>query len=114
MKEFSLPKSCIYVGNVMHARLAPKPHKFRYGVFSLFLDLDNVEQGILPSFLKIDKWIDAKEIILSWSKNQIAYKMEECQSWWKQNKLKLQNEIFDFVSEIPGIRRYIGIVRFFK
>ena len=56
MKEFSLPKSCIYVGNVMHARLAPKPHKFRYGVFSLFLDLDKVEQGILPSFLKIDKW----------------------------------------------------------
>ena len=50
-------------------------------------------------FLKIDKWIDAKEIILSWPKNQIANKMEECQSWWKQNKLKLQNEIFEKITK---------------
>ncbi len=56
MRQFSLPESCIYVGNVMHARLTPRPHKFRYGVFSLMLDLDHLYSDILPSFLKINKW----------------------------------------------------------
>ena len=36
-------KNCIYVGNIMHMRLVPKKHKFNYSVFSLFLDLDFID-----------------------------------------------------------------------
>ena len=37
-------KSSLYVGSVFHCRLAPKPHRFRYRLFWLLLDL-----GELPS-----------------------------------------------------------------
>ena len=56
MENLALPKPCIYIGKVMHARLVPKVHKFRYGVFSLLLDLDQLNSGKLPSLLKVDKW----------------------------------------------------------
>ncbi len=35
--------NCIYIGNVMHMRLVPRKHKFRYKIFSLFLDIDSLE-----------------------------------------------------------------------
>ncbi len=35
----------LYVGPVMHARLKPKPHRFTYDVFSLLLDLDQLEEA---------------------------------------------------------------------
>ena len=38
----SHPRSCLYVGKVMHHRLRPVAHRFTYGVFSLFLDLDEL------------------------------------------------------------------------
>ena len=34
--------SCIYIGNVIHKRFKPKKHFFKYSVFSLFLDLDEI------------------------------------------------------------------------
>jgi len=34
--------SALYVGSVMHLRLRPFRHRFRYGVFSLLLDLDEL------------------------------------------------------------------------
>lgn len=36
----------IYRGRVMHMRLAPVQHRFRYRVFSLFLDIDQMEETI--------------------------------------------------------------------
>ena len=36
-------KSQIYEGSVMHRRLAPREHHFRYNVFWLLLDLDEIE-----------------------------------------------------------------------
>jgi len=36
--------SCIYVGNVIHKRFKPKKHFFKYSVFSLFLDLDEIKE----------------------------------------------------------------------
>ena len=48
---------CIYVGHVMHMRLIPKRHKFRYRVFSLLLDIDNLNSlGSNFSLLKINKF----------------------------------------------------------
>lgn len=35
-------RSAIYAGNVVHARHRPRPHKLRYRVFSLLLDLDEL------------------------------------------------------------------------
>jgi len=35
--------SAVYLGEVRHARYAPKRHRFRYGVFSMLLDLDCIE-----------------------------------------------------------------------
>ena len=37
------PISSIYYGDVVHRRLRPKPHRLRYKVFSLLLDLDDLE-----------------------------------------------------------------------
>ncbi|WP_075520066.1 DUF1365 domain-containing protein [Candidatus Pelagibacter communis] len=36
--------SCIYVGSVIHKRFKPKKHFFKYDVFSLFLDLDEINE----------------------------------------------------------------------
>src|SRR5579862_9045906 len=34
--------SCLYRATVMHNRLAPKPHRFHYGVFMFYIDLDEM------------------------------------------------------------------------
>lgn len=34
----------LYVGNVMHARLRPRAHRFRYRVFTLLADLDRLSE----------------------------------------------------------------------
>ena len=36
------PNSCLYVGSVMHRRLRPRPHRFRYRAFWLLIDLDEI------------------------------------------------------------------------
>jgi DUF1365 family protein len=36
-------RSCLYFGTVFHQRLRPKRHRLAYGVFSLYLDLDELE-----------------------------------------------------------------------
>ena len=44
--------SAIYEGTVFHRRTAPKAHGFRYGVYSMLFDLDELEDldRTLPSF----------------------------------------------------------------
>ena len=37
-------KSAIYEGHVWHARKAPRPHRFRYGLYLLYLDLAELDQ----------------------------------------------------------------------
>ena len=34
--------SCLYRGTIRHRRMAPTPHEFRYGLFMLYLDLDEL------------------------------------------------------------------------
>lgn len=38
------PAGALYVGAVMHARLRPRPHRFRYRVFTLLVDLDRLDE----------------------------------------------------------------------
>ena len=44
--------SCIYLGKVIHKRFKPKEHFFKYKVFSLYLNLDEIEklQNKIPFF----------------------------------------------------------------
>ena len=44
------PRSSLYVGSVMHRRLQPRTHSFRYSAFWLLLDLDDLVE--LPGKLK--------------------------------------------------------------
>ncbi len=36
--------SCLYVGEVMHRRLAPVRHELRYKVYNLFIDVDEIDK----------------------------------------------------------------------
>ena len=36
--------SCLYIGKVIHKRFKPKRHYFKYKVFSMFINLDEIEQ----------------------------------------------------------------------
>jgi uncharacterized protein len=45
-------RSAIYRGSVMHARLAPVRHRFRYRVFTLLIDLDE-----LPALVRSLRWL---------------------------------------------------------
>ena len=48
---------CLYEGHVMHMRLAPFAHRFRYRVFSLLLDIDRLEETLTPlRWLALDRF----------------------------------------------------------
>lgn len=44
--EGPAPGGCLYAGHVMHMRLTPFAHRFRYRVFALLLDIDRLEETI--------------------------------------------------------------------
>lgn len=39
---------CLYRGHVMHMRLSPFRHRFRYRVFTMLLDIDRLEETLVP------------------------------------------------------------------
>ena len=39
-----IKESFIYTGQVIHKRFKPKEHSFKYNVFSLFIDLSEIEE----------------------------------------------------------------------
>lgn len=41
-------QDCLYQGHVMHMRLSPFAHKFRYRVFSMLLDVDRIADTLKP------------------------------------------------------------------
>ena len=51
------PEGCLYKGHVMHMRLKPFGHKFRYRVFCLLLDIDRLEETCAGMrLLALDRW----------------------------------------------------------
>jgi hypothetical protein len=42
------PPARLYVGHVMHMRLIPRPHRFRYRVFSILVDIDRIDAALAP------------------------------------------------------------------
>lgn len=53
--------SCLYVGSVRHRRFQPVAHAFRYGLFQLYLDLDELDTVFRGRWL----W-SAKRPALAW------------------------------------------------
>lgn len=61
--------SRLYVGQVRHRRFQPRPHAFRYGLFMVYLDLDE-----LPGFFS-SHWytsIDRLNIVSFWRKHHLG------------------------------------------
>ena len=56
----------------------------------------NYYDRLLPEnpFIKVDKWIDAKNVVKEWDEKKIRQKREECKLWWFNYKNKLQENIF--------------------
>ena len=49
--------SAIYTGTVRHARYTPARHRFSYRVFSLYLDVDDLDARTnLPALLSVDRF----------------------------------------------------------
>lgn len=50
---------------------------------------------LLPKnpFIKVDKWMEAKHVIIEWKNIQIKQKRAECKIWWNQYKNQLQEFI---------------------
>ena len=76
--------SCIYCGSVIHKRFKPKEHFFKYKVFSLFLDLSelnvlddklnffSLNKFNLISFYEIDHGNRDGSSLLDWVKNNLS------------------------------------------
>lgn len=43
--QADVPPASLYIGNVMHQRMKPVAHRFRYRVYSLLVDLDRLDQA---------------------------------------------------------------------
>ena len=49
-------------------------------------------------FVQINKWKDAKPMLMEWNQDQIKKKSEECSIWWKKQKNYIQDFIKDKVN----------------
>ena len=46
-------------------------------------------------FIKVEKWADAKSIMLGWGDEEIKKKSQECKSWWSIYKDQLKKSVKD-------------------
>ena len=56
--RFAAPDAAalLYPGDVMHARMKPKPHRFAYKVFCLLIDLDRLEEAAASPLFSIGRF----------------------------------------------------------
>ena len=47
-----MTKDCLYIGSVFHKRYVPKRHELRYRVFTLFADLDQLDEISVATMLR--------------------------------------------------------------
>ena len=81
--------SRLYVGQVKHRRHSPVPHTFNYGLFMLYLDLDE-----LPTVFR-RRWL--------WSATRPAIARFRREDHLGENKLDLATAVRRFVLEQTGI-----------
>ena len=49
-------------------------------------------------FIKINRWVEAKDIIKLWDEKRAKEKKEECKIWWNGYKTNLQNSISKIIN----------------
>lgn len=82
--------SRLYVGQVKHQRYKPAPHGFRYGLFMLYLDLEE-----LPTLFK-QRWL--------WSVNRAALARFRREDHLGDKAVDLASAVRRFVEQESGIR----------
>ena len=87
-------KSFIYTGRVIHRRFKPKFHEFKYNVFSLFLDLD--ELSLLDKELSFFSY-NSFNLVSFWDKDHGDRDGKSLKNWVLKN-LKLKNISYKNVS----------------
>jgi len=82
--------SAIYKGWVQHRRLEPKKHHFKYQVFMMYLDLDEVEEVLGQSFM--------------WSHKKFSPARFKCSDYLGQDNSSLKPRVLDKVEASLGFR----------
>lgn len=88
MHQNKLSSSAIYQGWVSHQRKTPKPHKFKYQVFMMFLNLDE-----LPTLF-------SKNLLWSYASRNIAWFNRA--DYFGDDKKPLKDEICQLVKQATG------------
>jgi len=89
-------RSAIYEGEVFHQRLEPRPHEFRYRIFLMYLDLDE-----LPGLFQ-GRWL--------WSASRPAFAWFRRADYMGAPRTALRDVVLDRVEQELG-RRPAGAVR---
>jgi len=82
--------SRLYVGQVKHKRYTPTPHAFRYGLFMLYLDLEE-----LPTLFK-NRWL--------WSASRPALARFKREDHLGDKTVDLASAVRGFVQQEAGVR----------
>ena len=102
-----IKESFIYTGKVVHKRFKPKKHFFKYKVFSLFLDLNELEQ--------IDKYItffsfNKFNLISFYNKDHGDRDGSNLTEWVKKNLINSGIDIIDIKIKLLCYPRIFGYV----
>lgn len=97
-------RSAIYVGSVTHARFAPKHHFFRYKVFMMYIDLDELKSIFRGSIA----W-SAKRPALAWFRRK---------DFLGENSASIKDEVTQLIrretdKEFTGSIRVLANLRYF-
>ncbi|SMF47055.1 hypothetical protein SAMN02745866_03021 [Alteromonadaceae bacterium Bs31] len=95
MQEKTL-KSAIYKGWVQHRRFSPKEHQFKYQVFMMYLDLDEIDAVLSKSYF--------------WSSSKYALARFKRSDYLGKNNSDLKQLVLDKVEDKLG-KRPDGAVR---
>ena len=104
-KDISTPlHSGIYTGHVRHRRFTPRRHGFRYRVFMMYLDLDELDQVI-----DMSPW---------WSLSRWSLARFRREDYFGDNKVNLKQAVLDEVNgqlgcELTGPVRMLTNCRYF-
>lgn len=88
--------SCLYVGDVLHQRVTPKKHSFKYKLFLSFLDLDELEEVFSKSKL--------------WSLERFNFTSFRRKDYHGDKTRPLKEEVYKTVEEKIG-KKLCGPVR---
>ena len=101
-----IKNSYIYTGNVIHKRFKPKIHSFNYNVFSLLIDLSEI--NLLHKTLKIFSY-NKLNIISFFDKDHGARDGSSLKDWVLDNLKKIILILTMFKLNFYVIQEYLGM-----